>query len=116
MVADTARNALIESMRLVYGIAALVVLGAAFITWRFLPARAPTEGVLFDEEVDVAEGAQRHGRVNGPRRLHDDKVDRMIDFERHPDSYRHWRLSVDGPIATLEMKVDPEGGPRLGTP
>ena len=38
------------------------------------------------------------------------KVDRMIDFERHPDSYRHWRLSVDGAIATLEMKVDPDGG------
>ena len=34
----------------------------------------------------------------------------MIDFERHPDSYRHWRLSVDGPVARLEMKVDPEGG------
>ena len=38
----------------------------------------------------------------------------MIDFERHPDSYRHWRLSVDGPIATLEMKVDPEGGLASG--
>ena len=54
-VADIARNAFIESMRLVYGIAACVVLGAAFVTWKFLPARAPTEGVLFDEEVDVAE-------------------------------------------------------------
>jgi len=38
----------------------------------------------------------------------------MIDFERHPDSYRHWQLSVDGPIATLEMKVDPEGGLASG--
>ena len=54
-VADIARNAFIESMRLVYGIAACVVLGAAFVTWKFLPARAPTDGVLFDEEVDVAE-------------------------------------------------------------
>ena len=55
VVADTARDAFIESMRLVYGIAALVVLAAAFITWKFLPARAPNEGVLFDEEVDIAE-------------------------------------------------------------
>ena len=54
-VADIARNAFIESMRLVYGIAACVVLGAAFVTWRFLPARAPNEGVLFDEEVELAE-------------------------------------------------------------
>jgi benzoyl-CoA-dihydrodiol lyase len=41
-------------------------------------------------------------------------VDRMIDFERHPDSYRHWRLSVHGDIATLEMKVDPDGGLASG--
>ncbi len=41
-------------MRLVYGIAASVVLLAAFVSWRFLPARAPTEGFLFDEEVDLA--------------------------------------------------------------
>ena len=68
VVADTARNTFIESMRLVYGIAALVVLGAAFITWRFLPARAPTEGVLFDEEVDVAEALSVTDDVNGPRR------------------------------------------------
>ena len=34
----------------------------------------------------------------------------MIDFERHPDGYRHWHLSLDGAIATLEMKVDPDGG------
>ena len=54
-VAEIARNAFIVSMRLVYFLAAAVVLSAAFITWRFLPARAPSEGVLFDEEVDLAE-------------------------------------------------------------
>ena len=32
-------------MRLAYGLAAGVVLGAAFIAWRFLPARAPTQPV-----------------------------------------------------------------------
>jgi hypothetical protein len=54
-IAELARNAFIVSMRLVYGIAACVVLGAAFVTWRFLPARAATEEVLFDEEVELAE-------------------------------------------------------------
>ena len=34
----------------------------------------------------------------------------IIDFQRHPDRYRHWKLSVDGAIATLTMAVDPEGG------
>ncbi|RME23819.1 MAG: benzoyl-CoA-dihydrodiol lyase [Deltaproteobacteria bacterium] len=29
-----------------------------------------------------------------------------VDFETHPDRYKHWRLSIDGDIATLEMAVD----------
>ncbi|GAA3555993.1 2,3-epoxybenzoyl-CoA dihydrolase [Amycolatopsis ultiminotia] len=33
-----------------------------------------------------------------------------VTFERHPDSYRHWRLTVDGDVAWLEMDVDAEGG------
>jgi EmrB/QacA subfamily drug resistance transporter len=54
-VAAIARDAFIVSMRLVYFLAAAVVLCAAFITWRFLPARAPSEIVLSDEEVEIAE-------------------------------------------------------------
>ena len=34
----------------------------------------------------------------------------MIEFQTHPDSYRHWRLRVEGPIAYLDMAVDPDGG------
>ena len=34
----------------------------------------------------------------------------MIDFQTHPDRYRHWRLTVDGPVARLDMDVDPDGG------
>ena len=34
----------------------------------------------------------------------------MIDFQRHPDHYRHWILAVDGRVATLDMDVDPDGG------
>ena len=38
----------------------------------------------------------------------------MVSFETDPSRYRHWRLSVDGPIATLAMAVDEEGGIRDG--
>lgn len=34
----------------------------------------------------------------------------MIDFQTDPTRYRHWRLSCDGPVATLTMDVDPAGG------
>ena len=37
-----------------------------------------------------------------------------VTFERHPDQYRHWQLTFDGPIATLAMNVDEEGGLRPG--
>ena len=28
-----------------------------------------------------------------------------IEFETHPSRYRHWRVAVDGPVATLTMAV-----------
>ncbi len=34
----------------------------------------------------------------------------MIDFQTDPTRYRHWKLSFDGPVATLAMDVDPGGG------
>ncbi len=33
-----------------------------------------------------------------------------VTFERHPDTYRHWKLSTDGDLAWLEMDVDESGG------
>ncbi|MCB9780011.1 MAG: benzoyl-CoA-dihydrodiol lyase [Alphaproteobacteria bacterium] len=33
-----------------------------------------------------------------------------VDFETHPDRYKHWKLSVDGPVATLVMAVAEDGG------
>jgi benzoyl-CoA-dihydrodiol lyase len=35
-----------------------------------------------------------------------------IRFETDPSQYRHWRLDVDGAVATLTMAVDPTGGLR----
>ena len=37
-----------------------------------------------------------------------------IDFQTAPSSYRHWRLGFDGPVATLTMDVDEDGGLREG--
>jgi benzoyl-CoA-dihydrodiol lyase len=33
-----------------------------------------------------------------------------VDFQVEPGAYRHWRLSLDGPVATLIMDVDEQGG------
>ena len=37
----------------------------------------------------------------------------QLDFRTHPDRYRHWSISTDGPIARLEMNVD-EAAPQFG--
>jgi benzoyl-CoA-dihydrodiol lyase len=34
----------------------------------------------------------------------------MIDFRTEPSAYRHWRLNFAGPVATLAMDVDENGG------
>src|SRR5438552_18242233 len=33
-----------------------------------------------------------------------------IGFETHPHNYKHWKLGVDGPIATLSMDVREDAG------
>ncbi|MCH2111947.1 MAG: 2,3-epoxybenzoyl-CoA dihydrolase [Planctomycetes bacterium] len=37
-----------------------------------------------------------------------------VQFQTHPDQYRHWQLEVEGDIARLVMNVDAEGGLRPG--
>ncbi len=34
----------------------------------------------------------------------------LVEFRVSPDGYRHWRVSCDGPVATLVMDVDEQGG------
>ena len=34
----------------------------------------------------------------------------VVEFDTHPDRYRHWKLDVDGDVATLTLEVDEEGG------
>ena len=38
----------------------------------------------------------------------------VVDYATSPEQYRHWTLSTDGPVATLTMKVDEDGGLREG--
>ena len=34
----------------------------------------------------------------------------VVDFDTAPERYRHWRLDVDGEVATLTLAVDADGG------
>jgi benzoyl-CoA-dihydrodiol lyase len=33
-----------------------------------------------------------------------------LSFETAPDHYRHWKLTFEGPVATLSMDVQEDGG------
>ena len=38
----------------------------------------------------------------------------LVDYQTDPSRYRHWRLSLDGPVATATMDVNEDGGIRPG--
>src|SRR5881409_2117768 len=38
----------------------------------------------------------------------------LVDFRTEPARYKHWKLSFDGPVATLAMDVREDGGLRPG--
>ncbi len=38
----------------------------------------------------------------------------MVTFDTHPDRYAHWRLRVEGPVATLALDVDENRGLQPG--
>src|SRR6266851_641456 len=44
----------------------------------------------------------------------DDATRIMVDFRTEPSKYRHWKVSVNGPVATLAMDVKEDGGLRPG--
>src|SRR6185312_7291119 len=37
-----------------------------------------------------------------------------VEFETEPGHYRHWKLGFDGPVATLALDVQEDGGIRDG--
>jgi hypothetical protein len=36
-------------------------------------------------------------------------VPERVEFQVSPEEYKHWRVSCDGPVATLVMDVDERG-------
>ncbi|HJU28708.1 MAG TPA: enoyl-CoA hydratase-related protein, partial [Candidatus Binataceae bacterium] len=38
----------------------------------------------------------------------------MIDFQTSPECYRHWKISIEGRVATLALDVDENGGVNPG--
>src|ERR671929_46738 len=38
----------------------------------------------------------------------------IVNYETTPESYQHWTLSVDGPVATLTLNVNEDAGLREG--
>src|SRR5262249_29713839 len=38
----------------------------------------------------------------------------LLPLETHPDKYRHWKLKIDGEVATLAMDVELHGGLKPG--
>ena len=37
-----------------------------------------------------------------------------VSYDTHPERYKHWRLTVEGPVATLAMSVNENAGLREG--
>ena len=54
-----------------------------------------------------AEQSLHHAPPQRPNPLFLGLSQAMIDFNRHPSSYKHWQLQIDGDIAHLRMNVDP---------
>src|SRR5499433_2890272 len=45
----------------------------------------------------------------------DDSGERQrVDFRTEPEAYKHWRLKIDGRVATLAMDVREDGGLKPG--
>src|ERR671916_211961 len=40
----------------------------------------------------------------------------FVDFQTDPSRYRHWKLAVEGAVATLTLDVDEDGGLFEGYP
>src|ERR1700722_2937784 len=51
--------------------------------------------------IQMADAGQAPALANGKAR---------VDFQTEPGRYRHWRLAIDGDIATLLLDVDEKGG------
>src|SRR2546421_12722244 len=48
--------------------------------------------------------------AQGDSMASNDRIEQLVTFDRHPSTYRHWRLEIEPPLARLTIAVDPEGG------
>src|SRR5436190_23293609 len=63
----------------------------------------------------AAEYCSRPCRTRRPR-SHGAEAVEPIDFQRRPENYLHWKLSIDGPVARLVLDVQEEKPWREGYP
>src|SRR5215472_11526099 len=54
------------------------------------------------------------GGVAGRDRPEENRMVARVSFQTDPSRYRHWRLAIEGPVATLAMDVAEDGGLRDG--
>ena len=47
--------------------------------------------------------------TQGDSMASNDRIEQPVTFDRHPSTYRHWRLDIEPPLARLTMAVDPDG-------
>jgi benzoyl-CoA-dihydrodiol lyase len=57
--------------------------------------------------VDVAATEQLQAKADAQKM-------EPVDYRTEPSKYRHWKLAFDGPVATLTMDVQEDGGLRPG--
>src|SRR5438309_5319528 len=50
----------------------------------------------------------------GDQMVSNERNEQPVTFDRHPSTYRHWRLEIEPPLARLTMAVDPDGGLNEG--
>jgi benzoyl-CoA-dihydrodiol lyase len=48
--------------------------------------------------------------TQGDSMASNDRIEQPVTFDRHPSTYRHWRLTIEPPLARLTMEVDADGG------
>jgi benzoyl-CoA-dihydrodiol lyase len=53
--------------------------------------------------------ADKGDSMAGPER-----IEQPVTFDRHPSTYRHWKLEIEPPLARLTLAVDPDGGLNEG--
>ena len=62
----------------------------------------------------AAPGGALQPGVGDPASVADPAPPTKIDYETHPDRYRHYRVRYEGPVATLTLDADEDGGIRPG--